>query len=62
MTDGQMLIATWKCICKAVGCANKKTAQSKCHELGVKIFRIRGVPNISAHQLKEKIAAIAEKV
>jgi hypothetical protein len=55
MTDGQFLIATWKKICEAVDCDDKKTAESRCIELGIKIVRINGVPHISKHQTERII-------
>ena len=55
MTDGQFLIGTWKRICKAVDCDDKKTAKSRCDELGIKIYRIKGIPHISKDQLERII-------
>lgn len=55
MTDGQILIATWKRICVAVDCENKRTAKKKLRALGVKVTMIRGVAHVDAFSIREKM-------
>lgn len=54
MTDGQILIATWKRICVAVDCENKRTAKKKLKALGIKVVMINGVAHINGYDLTRK--------
>ena len=54
MTTGQILIATWKRICVAVDCENKRTAKKKCKALGIKVVMINGVAHINGAELQSK--------
>lgn len=54
MTDGKILIGTWKRICFALDCEHRHTAEKKCNALGVKITRINGVPHINIADLHAK--------
>ena len=54
MTNGQILIATWKRICVAIDCQNKRTAKKKLQALGVRVRMINGVAHISSLELMGK--------
>ena len=55
MTDGQLLIASWKRICVALDCSSKKTAKKKLKTLGVKIRTINGTAHVSVAELTKKL-------
>lgn len=54
MTGGQILIAKWKKIEKALDCRSKKTAKKKCALLGIHVRYISGVAHVDAEEVRQK--------
>lgn len=53
MTDGQLLIATWKKICEAIDCKDKRTAKKRLKARGVKVIYPNGTPTIKVSDIQK---------